>query len=198
MGESLELTEAKRYVKRYYVRPQNIFCSNKEEILKALVQVGDNNCSVYSLKSLADHDDVHLLKPSDIIYYYDDGILYDKNHVKVMDYDLFVKHEEERKKVGNVDAMSDASFDKMYDDRLTDADLKDKEIKVRKPTHEELEESISYDTLKKELWTGESIYLGNNKAYADAIHNFSDGGVYAGTSYYATYFEEDGIYEVTA
>lgn len=198
MGESLKLQEAKRYVKRYYVRPQNIFCSNKEEILKALVQVGDNNCSVYSLKSLADHDDVHLLKPSDIIYYYDDGVLYDKNHVKVMDYDLFVKHEEERKKVGNVDAISDSTFDKMYDDRLTDADLKDKEIKVRKPTHEELEESISYDTLKKELWTGESIYLGNNNAYADAVHNFSDGGVYAETAYYATYFDEEGIYEVTA
>ena len=27
------LTEAKRYVRRYYIRPQNIFCSNKAEIL---------------------------------------------------------------------------------------------------------------------------------------------------------------------
>ena len=103
---------AKRYIKRYYIRPQNIFCSNKAEILNALVkEVGENNCSVYSLKALEDHDDVHLLQPKDIIYYYDNGILYDKNHVKVMDYDLNVKHEEERKKFGNVDAVSDATFE---------------------------------------------------------------------------------------
>ena len=113
---------AKRYVKRYYIRPQNIFCSNKAEILNALVkEVGENNCSVYSLKALDDHDDVHLLQPKDIIYYYDDGILYDKNHVKVMDYDLNVKHEEERKKFGNVDAVSDETFDAEYEDRLTEA-----------------------------------------------------------------------------
>ena len=73
------LTEAKRYVRRYYIRPQNIFCSKKSDILQALAKdVGEENCSVYSLKSLGDHDDVHLLQPSDIIYYYDDGILYDK------------------------------------------------------------------------------------------------------------------------
>ena len=58
-----------------------------------------------------------------------------------MDYDLFVKHEEERKKVGNVDTISDASFNDIYNDRLTDADLKDNELKVSKPTHEELEEA---------------------------------------------------------
>lgn len=116
------LTEAKRYIKRYYIRPQNIFCSNKAEILNALVkEVGENNCSVYSLKALADHDDVHLLQPKDIIYYYDDGILYDKNHVKVMDYDLNVKHEEERKKFGNVDAISDETFEAEYEDRLTES-----------------------------------------------------------------------------
>lgn len=133
------LGEAKRYVKRYYIRPQNVFASNKEEILKALVAAGDQNCSVYSLKNLDDHDDVHLLKPSDIIYYYDDHVLYDKNHVQVMDYDLFVKHEEERKKVADVDAISDSTFGDIYDDRLTDADLKDKEIKVSAPTHESLD-----------------------------------------------------------
>ena len=127
LHEEAELTEAKRYVKRYYIRPQNIFASNKEDILKALVKIGDQNCSVYSLKNLKDHDDVQLLQPSDIIYYYDDHVLYDKNHVQVMDYDLFVKHEEERKKFADVDAVSDATFDKEYDDRLTDADLKDKE-----------------------------------------------------------------------
>lgn len=113
---------AKRYIKRYYIRPQNIFCSNKAEILNALVkEVGENNCSVYSLKALEDHDDVHLLQPKDIIYYYDEGILYDKNHVKVMDYDLNVKHEEERKKFGNVDAISDETFDAEYEDRLTES-----------------------------------------------------------------------------
>ena len=110
----------KRYIKRYYIRPQNIFCSKKSDILKALVQeVGEANCSVYSLKSLADHDDVHLLQPSDIIYYYDDGILYDKNHVKVMDYDLNVKHEEDRPRF-NPDTASDEKFDNAYDDRLTE------------------------------------------------------------------------------
>jgi hypothetical protein len=128
LGESLledadeeRAPKPKRYIKRYYIRPQNIFCSKKSDILKALVQdVGDNNCSVYSLKSLADHDDVHLLQPSDIIYYYDDGILYDKNHVKVMDYDLNVKHEEERPHF-DPDTASEEKFDKVYDDRLTEA-----------------------------------------------------------------------------
>lgn len=127
-NEALDLNEAKRYVKRYYVRPLNIFCGNKEDIIQALIRAGDQNCSVYSLKNLDDHEDVHLLQPSDIIYYWDDRVLYDKNHVQVMDYDLFVKHEEERKKVGNVDTMSDAAFSDMYDDRATEDDLKDKEV----------------------------------------------------------------------
>ena len=64
-----QLDEAKRYVKRYYVRPLNIFCGNKEDIIQALIRAGDQNCSVYSLKNLTDHEDVHLLQPSDIIYY---------------------------------------------------------------------------------------------------------------------------------
>jgi hypothetical protein len=128
LGESLKeakeedsAPKPKRYIKRYYIRPQNIFCSKKSDILQALVKdVGENNCSVYSLKSLDDHDDVHLLQPSDIIYYYDDGILYDKNHVKVMDYDLNVKHEEERPRF-DPDTSSDAKFDDVYDDRLVEA-----------------------------------------------------------------------------
>lgn len=128
LKESVQLDEAKRYVKRYYVRPLNIFCGNKEDIIQALIRAGDQNCSVYSLKNLTDHEDVHLLQPSDIIYYWDDRVLYDKNHVQVMDYDLFVKHEEERKKVGNVDAMSDSAFSDMYNDRATEDDLKDKEV----------------------------------------------------------------------
>ena len=122
------LNEAKRYVKRYYVRPLNIFCGNKEDIIQALIRAGDQNCSVYSLKNLTDHEDVHLLQPSDIIYYWDDHVLYDKNHVQVMDYELFVKHEEERKKVGNIDAVSDAAFSAMYDDRATEDDLRDKDV----------------------------------------------------------------------
>lgn len=128
LQEDVQLDEAKRYVKRYYVRPLNIFCGNKEDIIQALIRAGDQNCSVYSLKNLTDHEDVHLLQPSDIIYYWDDRVLYDKNHVQVMDYDLFVKHEEGRKKVGNVDAMSDAAFSDMYDDRATEDDLKDKDV----------------------------------------------------------------------
>ena len=122
------LNEAKRYVKRYYVRPLNIFCGNKEDIIQALIRAGDQNCSVYSLKNLTDHEDIHLLQPSDIIYYWDDHVLYDKNHVQVMDYDLFVKHEEERKKVGNIDDVSDAAFSAMYDDRATEDDLRDKDV----------------------------------------------------------------------
>ena len=124
----VQLDEAKRYVKRYYVRPLNIFCGNKEDIIQALIRAGDQNCSVYSLKNLTNHEDVHLLQPSDIIYYWDDHVLYNKNHVQVMDYDLFVKHEEERKKVGNIDALSDAAFSTMYDDRATEDDLKDKDV----------------------------------------------------------------------
>ena len=128
LKEDIKLDEAKRYVKRYYVRPLNIFCGNKEDIIQALIRAGDQNCSVYSLKNLTNHEDVHLLQPSDIIYYWDDHVLYDKNHVQVMDYDLFVKHEEERKKVGNIDAISDATFSAMYNDRATEDDLKDKDV----------------------------------------------------------------------
>lgn len=128
LEEDTQLNEAKRYVKRYYVRPLNIFCGNKEDIIQALIRAGDQNCSVYSLKNLTNHEDVHLLQPSDIIYYWDDHVLYDKNHVQVMDYDLFVKHEEDRKKVGNIDAVPDATFSDMYDDRATEDDLKDKDV----------------------------------------------------------------------
>lgn len=96
------LTEAKREVTRYYIRPQNIFCSNKADILKTLIELEDQNCSIYTLKNLKDNKDVHKLTTNDIIYYYDDGILYDKNHVRIMDYDLYVKHEEDRK---NLQAM---------------------------------------------------------------------------------------------
>lgn len=118
------ITEAKRETKRYYIRPQNIFCANKSDVLKALTEINNENCSVYTLKNLEDHDDVHLLQNSDIIYYYDNEILYDKNHVKIMDYKLSIKSEEERKKFsGSANEIPEASFRKVYDDRLTDRTL---------------------------------------------------------------------------
>lgn len=115
------LTEAKRYVRRYYIRPQNIFCSNKAEILKALIELDDANCSVYTLNNLGDEKDVSKLMSSDIIYYYDNGILYDKNKVKVMDYDLSIKREEDRKHFSNIEKASDKEFKAAYEDRMTDA-----------------------------------------------------------------------------
>lgn len=120
-GECGGLCEAKRYVRRYYVRPQNIFCSNKAEIIKTLIELGNQNCSIYTLNNLGDDKDVAKLMNSDIIYYYDDGILYDKNRVKVMDYDLSIKKEEDRKKFANVDKASDKEFRAEYEDRMTDA-----------------------------------------------------------------------------
>jgi hypothetical protein len=115
------LTEAKRYVRRYYIRPQNIFCSNKTEIIKALIEIGNKDCSIYTLNNLGDDKDVSKLMNSDIIYYYDDGILYDKNRIKVMDYDLSIKKEEERKHFTNVDNAPDKEFKAEYEDRMTDA-----------------------------------------------------------------------------
>ena len=115
------LCEAKRYVRRYYIRPMNVFASNKAEIIKTLIDIGDQNCSVYTLNNLGDDKDVSKLMNSDIIYYYDDGILYDKNHVKIFDYDLSVKKEEERKHFANVDKVSEKEFKAEYEDRMTDA-----------------------------------------------------------------------------
>lgn len=114
------LTESKRYVRRYYIRPQNIFCSNKAEIIKALIDLDGANCSVYTLNNLGDEKDVSKLMNSDIIYYYDDGILYDKNKVKVMDYDLSIKREENRKQFSNVDKASTKEFKDAYEDRMTE------------------------------------------------------------------------------
>ena len=137
------LIEAKRYIKRYYIRPQNVFASNKAEILQRLAEIAaskekeNRNCSIYSLKALDDHDDVHLLQPKDIIYYYDDGILYDKNHVPVLDYDLNVKNEEERPKI-SVDATSDERFKDVYQDRMTD-------LTIAEEFDDELIESPHYD-----------------------------------------------------
>lgn len=112
------LTEAKRYVRRYYIRPQNIFCSNKDDIIYALIEFEDQDCTIYTLNNLGDTKDVTKLTNNDIIYYYEDGMLFDKNHVKIMDYDLYIKHEEERKKI-NVNQATETELEKVYADRLT-------------------------------------------------------------------------------
>ena len=112
------LTEAKRYVRRYYIRPQNIFCSNKDDIIYALIEFADQDCTIYTLNNLGDTKDVTKLTNNDIIYYYEDGMLFDKNRMKIMDYDLYIKHEEERKKI-NIDQATDAELEKVYADRLT-------------------------------------------------------------------------------
>ena len=124
LGESIKkaneevLTEAKRYVRRYYIRPQNIFCSNKSDIIYALIEFEDQDCTIYTLNNLGDVKDVTKLTNNDIIYYYEDGMLFDKNRMKIMDYDLYIKHEEERKKI-NIDQATDAELEKVYADRLT-------------------------------------------------------------------------------
>ena len=126
MSENLHLNEDKRYVRRYFIRPQHIWCSNKNDILKALIEIDKKgqNCSVYTLNNLTDNDDITKLTTSDIIYYYDDGILYDKNHVKVMDYNLLIKHEENRDDI-NPDKVSDATFKDVYNDRVTDLTMEE-------------------------------------------------------------------------
>lgn len=122
VGEgSNALNEAKRYVRRYYIRPMNIFCSNKAEIIKALIEIDNKNCSVYTLNNLGDEKDVSKLMNSDIIYYYDDGILYDKNRVKVMDYDLSIKKEENRKHLTKGAKSLNKEFKDTYADRMTKA-----------------------------------------------------------------------------
>ena len=120
LAEEAALQEAKRYVRRYYVRPQNIFCSNKAEIIKTLIEIGDQNCTIYTLNNLGDTKDVSKLMNNDIIYYYDEGILYDKNHVRIFDYDLSIKKEEDRKKFAKVDDDS-KEFKSEYEDRMTSA-----------------------------------------------------------------------------
>jgi hypothetical protein len=116
-----KLNEAKRYVRRYYFRPMNIFASNKAEIIKTLIDIGDQNCTIYTLNNLGDEKDVSKLSSRDIIYTYDDGILKDKNGIKVMDYDLSIKKEEERKHFNNVDKAPDKEFKAEYEDRMTSA-----------------------------------------------------------------------------
>lgn len=127
-GEGSLQEATKRIVKRYYVRPQNVFCSTKTDILKVLAENEDENCSIYTLKNLEDHDDIQKLTSADIIYYYDDHVLYDKNKVQILDYKLSARKEEKRKKfTGDVEKVSETEFTKVYQDRLTSktADLQE-------------------------------------------------------------------------
>lgn len=118
--KSLKLHEAKRYVRRYLLRPMNKFASNKAEVLKALVDIGDQNCTIYTLNNLENNNDISKLTNNDIIYTYDDGILKDKNGVRVLDYQLSIKKEEDRKKFAKVDPNS-KEFKAEYEDRMTSA-----------------------------------------------------------------------------
>jgi hypothetical protein len=120
LAEETKLREAKRYVRRYYFRPMNKFASNKAEVLKTLIEIGDQNCTIYTLNNLGDEKDVSKLTSNDIIYTYDDGILKDKNGIRVMDYDLSIKKEENRKKFTSVDDGS-KEFRTEYEDRMTSA-----------------------------------------------------------------------------
>lgn len=154
------LSEAKRYVRRYYIRPMNIFCSNKAEIIKALIEIDNKNCTIYTLNNLGGDKDVSKLMNSDIIYFYDDGILYDKNRVKIMDYDLSIKKEEDRKHFANVDAASDKEFKAEYKDRMTDKT--------------ELEESLNdafydcnYDVIEADYTADGDIYVALNHKVND-------------------------------
>lgn len=120
VSESIDLVEKKRYVRRYFMKPQNIWLSNKDEVLKALTDHEDQDCIVYTLINQGNTKDEHKLTSNDIIYYYEDGILYDKNHVRIMDYKLSIKNEEEREHI-DPQQTSDAKFAKVYADRMTDA-----------------------------------------------------------------------------
>lgn len=198
MPESLshELTE-KRETKRYYIRPQNIFCANKADVLKGLISVAESgeNCTVYSLKNLDDHDDVHQLTNHDIIYYYDDNVLYDKNHVLVMDYDLFIKHEEERKKINrNPDTITKQEYDKYYDDRMTKETVTEATSLKKTSSRAQLcditevyDEStgqpISVDTFRLAIERGEKVDVGTSAA--DVLSTRTMGATYYSTSYIA-------------
>lgn len=143
----------KRYIKRYYIRPQNVFCSSKSDIIKALAKIGQSDCSIYSLTSLKDHDDVHKLTNNDIIYYYDDGVLYDKNHVQIFDYELRPKDEEKREEAEKESKDGSSSETKelrdiYFDDKRVTAVTanKDNTIKVK----ENLEENpfkLDFDSI---------------------------------------------------
>lgn len=158
------LTEAKRYVRRYYIRPWNIFCSNKAELLLTLIEHLNEDCTIYTLNNLGDEKDISKLTSNDIIFYYEDSILYDKNHVRIMDYKLNIKNEENREKI-NVETASDARLSDIYDDRLTD--LNDLEESTTNEFDLEFP-SLTEDAHKECCICGEEIigYGNNAEPYA--------------------------------
>ena len=170
------LSEAKRYVRRYYIKPQNIFCSNKTDIIKALIELDDANCSVYTLNNLGDDKDVSKLMNSDIIYYYDDGILYDKNKVKIMDYDLSIKKEEDRKHFTNVDKAPEKEFKAEYEDRMTEVTELEEDIE------DNIFANCPYDIISADYNnTGDEFIVSLN-------HNVSD--IYAAAAELTAWVEE--------
>lgn len=120
MSENMKLKEAKRYVRRYYIRPINKFCSTKVDIINYLIEYNDRDCVIYTLNNLVDNDDVTKLSSKDIIYYYEDGMLFDKNHMKLMDYELAVKNEEERELL-DIENASEKDLRRVYADRIIGA-----------------------------------------------------------------------------
>ena len=171
------LTEAKRYVRRYYIRPQNIFCSNKYEIVKALIDLDNANCTIYTLNNLGDEKDVTKLMNSDIIYYYDNGILYDKNRVKVMDYDLSIKKEEDRKHFNDVDKAPEKEFKDAYEDRMTMAT--------------ELEESLIDAFTECEYEVIDADFTKDNDIIVTLNHNAND--IENAASHLASCLEKIGV-----
>ena len=195
IGGEGSLCEAKRYVRRYYIRPQNIFCSNKAEIIKALIELGNSNCSIYTLNNLGDDKDVTKLMNSDIIYYYDDGILFDKNKVKVMDYDLSIKKEENRKHFANVDKAPEKEFKSEYEDRMTDAtELEESTLPKRLDfTCEELEKALNKAIANNSvLELGQSFNDENACSYNWEIDKKDNEIIVTGWGY-NIYTEEDGL-----
>lgn len=154
MSENLKLSEAKRYVRRYYIRPINKFCSTKTDIINYLIEYNDQDCTIYTLNNLVDNDDVSKLTSRDIIYFYEDGILYDKNHMKIMDYELAVKNEEERERI-DIEKASEKELKRVYADRIIGAEFEESlsNSDTYEPIHEldlDFDDIDSYGTTLRE------------------------------------------------
>lgn len=137
MSENMKLREAKRYVRRYYIRPINKFCSTKVDIINYLIEYNNQDCVIYTLNNLVDNDDVTKLTSKDIIYYYEDGMLFDKNHMKLMDYELAVKNEEERELI-DIEKASEKDLKRVYADRIIGAEFEESinQNKIYESKHE--------------------------------------------------------------
>lgn len=114
-SDSISLEEAKNK-KRYFIKPQNEFISTKKDLLRFIASHFNNNFSVYSLKRLEDNSKIEQLNNKDIVYYFDDGILRDKNKIPVIEYNLKISAEEKRKKLSNFN--DSAILKNNYKDRV--------------------------------------------------------------------------------